>query len=101
MDEDSAMAGVPGVSQRDQRRRQDSASVGASQAWEPQTRVLRLWSEGQPDCRGLRAGGARSALVRIPHDGGGRALPSALSRVWDQGGESTAAAEQGTLQQAL
>jgi hypothetical protein len=30
MDEDSGMAGVPGLSQRDQRSRQDSATVGAT-----------------------------------------------------------------------
>src|SRR5882762_6040796 len=40
-------------------------------------------------------------MVRIPHDGSDRALSSALSGLRDQGRESTAAAEQGALQQAL
>src|ERR1700694_4746180 len=50
MDKDSGMAGVPGLSQRDQRSSQDSATVGASQAREPQTGVFRLWSEDQRNC---------------------------------------------------
>src|SRR5215469_11016134 len=98
MDKDSAMAGVQGLSQRDQRRSQDAAAVGAPQGRKPQTGVLRLWSKGARYCRGVRAGGARSAVVRIPHDGGDRAVSRALSAVWDQERESTAAAEQGTLQ---
>src|SRR6201982_1690460 len=101
MDKDSGMAGIPGLSQRDQRRSQDSASVGAPQAGEPQTGVFRVWSEDQRNCGGLRARGARSAVVRVSHDGGDRAVSSALSGLRDQGRESRAAAQQGTLQQAL
>src|SRR5439155_15731388 len=101
MDKDSGMAGVQGLSQRDQRSSQDSASVGAPQARAPQTRVFRVWSEDQRNCRGLGARGTRSAVVRISHDGSDRALSSALFGVRDQGRESGAAAEQGALQQAL
>src|SRR6266702_1552466 len=59
------------------------------------------WSENRQSCRGLRARGTRSAVVGVPHDGGNRTLPGALSRVRNQGGESTAVAEQGAVQQAL
>src|SRR5260370_28005585 len=76
-------------------------------------KTLRLWVRRQrgnrrlecsgcgrkiSDCRGLRAGGTRSAVVRISHDGSDRALSSALSGVRDQSRESSAAAEQGALQ---
>jgi hypothetical protein len=44
MDKDSGMAGVSGLSQRDQRRRQDAGFVGATQAREPQAGVFWLWS---------------------------------------------------------
>jgi hypothetical protein len=54
MDKDSGIAGVPGLSQRDQRRSQDSASVRTSPGREPQTGVLRVWSEDAEDCRDLR-----------------------------------------------
>ena len=40
-------------------------------------------------------------LVRISHDGSDRALSSALSGLRDQGRESSSAAQQGALQQAL
>jgi len=76
MDENSEVAGVPSLLQRDQRRVEDAALVGATQAREPQTAVLRLWSNG--NCRGLRAGGTGFAVVRIPHDGSDRALSSVL-----------------------
>ena len=95
MDQDSALAGVSCLSQRDQRSRQDAAFVGAAQAWEPQTGVLRLWSEDRKHCRGLRAGGTGSTVVGISHHRGDRTLSHTLSGVQDQGGESAAAAEQG------
>src|ERR1700745_4433602 len=74
MDKDSGMAGIPGLSQRDQRSSQDSASVGAPQAGEPQIGVFRLWSEDPRNCGGLRARGTRSAVVRVTHDGRERAV---------------------------
>src|ERR1700730_7206269 len=101
MDEDSEIAWVPSLPQRDPRGVQNAAPVGATQAREPQTGVFRLWSEDRRNCRGLRAGGTRSAAVRISHDGNDRALSSALSGLRDQGRESIAAPEQGALQQAL
>src|SRR5262245_8141102 len=97
MDQDSEMAGVPGLPQRDQRRSQDSAPMGATLAREPQTGVFRLWWEEPGNSRGLRARGTGSAVVRIPHDGSDRALSCALSGLRNQGGESAAAAEQGAL----
>src|SRR5215472_3579841 len=98
MDQDSALAGVSSLSQRDQRGSQDPALVGASQAREPQTGVLRLWSEGHADGRGLRAGDTRSSVVGIPHHGSDRALTRALSGARDQGRKRTPAPEQGTFQ---
>src|ERR1700751_5703984 len=68
---------------------------------EPQIGVFRLGSEDQRNGGGLRARGTRSAVVRVSHDGGDRAVSSALSGLRDQGRESSAAAQQGTLQQAL
>lgn len=44
-DQDSGMAWVPGLSQRDQRSRQDFATVGASQAGEPQAGLFGVRSE--------------------------------------------------------
>src|ERR1035437_3569457 len=101
MDEDTGVGGVPGVSQRDQGRSQDVASVGTAQTWKPQAGVFGMRTSGDGDCRGLRAGSTGSAVVGVPHDGGDRAVPGPLSGMRNQGRESSAAAEQGTVQQAF
>src|SRR5258708_3850541 len=90
MDKDSGMAGVPGLSQRDQRRSQDSATVGASQARKPKTRVFWLRAGGEGDRRGVRTRGAGSAVVGVSHHSGDRVVPSALSGMWGQGREGAA-----------
>src|SRR6266851_4154556 len=101
MDKDSGMAGVPGLSQRDQRRSQDAATVGASQARKPKTRVFWLRAGGEGDRRGVRTRGAGSAVVGVSHHGGDRVVPSALSGMWGQGTAGAAVAQQGTVQQAV
>src|SRR5260370_25271595 len=60
MDKDSGMAGGPGLSQRDQRRSQDAATVGASQARKPKTSVFWLRAGGEGDRTGVRTRCARS-----------------------------------------
>ena len=46
VEQDSGMAGLPGISKRDQRIGQDVAFMGTAQAWEPQAGVLRLRQAG-------------------------------------------------------
>ena len=100
MDKDSGMAGVSGLSQRDQRSSQDAASVGATQAREPQAGVFWLWSGGQRNCRDLRTGGRD-----LPWSEYRTTVVIELYRVRcpDCGikAEKVALAEQGALQQAL
>jgi hypothetical protein len=100
MDKDSGMAGVSGLSQRDQRRRQDAGFVGATQAREPQAGVFWLWSGGQRNCRDLRTGGRD-----LPWSEYRTTVVIELYRVRcpDCGikAEKVALAEQGALQQAL
>src|SRR5215469_15100098 len=63
--------------------------------------VFRVRAETQRGVRHLRAGGARSALLRVSHDGGDRALSGALPGLRGEEGEGAAIAEQGAFQQAL
>jgi transposase len=72
MDENTGVAGVPGLGQRKQRGRQEAASVGTTQRGKPQAGGFGMRTSGEGDRRGLRAGGARSTGVGVPHDGGDR-----------------------------
>src|SRR5713226_6656439 len=78
-----------------------TAPVGATQAWEPQAGVFWVWASSEGNCRGVRTRGTGSALLRVPHHGGDRVVPGALPAMWGQGGEGAAAAQQGTVQQAI
>ena len=53
LDKDSGMAGLPGVSERDQRRGENVVAVGAPQVRRAEAGLLRLWTKRERDRRGL------------------------------------------------
>src|SRR5208283_5306545 len=79
--EDSVLARVSGLLVRDQRRGENSATVGAPQARQPEVGVFGLRRQvgrlsGLPGARS-----ARPALGGVSHDGGGGGLPGTMSGI--------------------
>ena len=85
LDEDSGMAGVSGLAERDRPVQQTPKAVGA-QTRESGAGLFRVRAACGRDCRDLRTGSARSAMLRVPDNGGNRTVPGEVSGVWPEGG---------------
>src|ERR1039458_6947544 len=79
-------------------RGQAAEAVGAAQTRKQATGLLGMRSFGRHDCRDVRTGSARSALVGVPYDCGGGTVPAAMPGLWRKGGEGTPSTQQSTLQ---